>query len=89
MGMTFASRDVLTNFLLTSLIIIVIPLSVVFGTRSYLEDKTEYSELEKTAYTVVPSVVFINIVMGIYIYKAIKDPENYKKDPPFVVRPKR
>lgn len=47
---------------------------MVLGTRSYLENQTGYSELEKTAYTVIPAVVFINIVMGIYIYKAIKDP---------------
>jgi hypothetical protein len=25
----------------------------------------------------------INIVIGVYIYKVIKDPENYKVDPPF------
>jgi len=23
----------------------------------------------------------INVVIGVYVYKAIKDPENYKKDP--------
>lgn len=27
-----------------------------------------------------PSLLFINIVIGIYIYKVIKDPQNYKSD---------
>lgn len=28
----------------------------------------------------------MNIVIGIYIYKVVKDPENYKKDPPLVIK---
>jgi len=31
----------------------------------------------------------MNIVIIIYIYKVIKDPENYKKDPPLVIRKKQ
>ena len=38
---------------------------------------------------VVPAVIWMNIVIGIYIYKVVKDPENYKKDPPIVVRAKK
>lgn len=41
------------------------------------------------AYTVIPALVVINLVIGVYIYKAVKDPENYKKDPPLVMRPKK
>lgn len=87
--MTFASRKVLLDFLLASFLVIVLPLAMVLSTRAYLQDDTTMSETMKTVYTVVPAVIFINIVMGIYVYKVIKDPENYKKDPPLVIRPKR
>lgn len=31
----------------------------------------------------------MNVVIGVYIYKVLKDPENYKKDPPLVIKPKK
>lgn len=34
----------------------------------------------KVVIAVGPAVVFINIVMGIYVYKAMKDPLNYEVD---------
>jgi hypothetical protein len=55
----------------------------------YFKDAEGMSELEKVAYTVVPTVIYMNIVIGIYIYKVLKDPENYKKDPPLVIRAKK
>lgn len=66
-----------------------LPLVLVFSARHYLSERTDLSELEKTAYTVVPSLVLINIVIGVYIYRVIKDPENYKRDPPVVLKPKK
>lgn len=47
------------------------------------------SELEKVAYSVVPMIIYMNIVIGIYIYRVLNDPENYKKDPPLVIRRKK
>ena len=47
------------------------------------------SNFEKVAYTVGPVVAYMNIAMGVYIYKVVKDPENYKKDPPLVIKAKR
>ena len=40
------------------------------------------SEVDKIVFSVAPSLILINVVIGIYIYKAIKDPENYKIDEP-------
>jgi hypothetical protein len=31
----------------------------------------------------------MNIVIGVYVYRVIKDPENYKKDPPLVIKAKK
>ena len=76
------------DFLLASFLIVVAPLALVLASQSYLEDYEGLSEVEKTAYSVVPSVVFINVVIGVYIYRVVTDPENYKKDPPFVIKPK-
>lgn len=32
------------------------------------------SELEKVAYSVVPMIIYMNIVIGIYIYRVLNDP---------------
>jgi hypothetical protein len=70
----FASRQVLTDFLTASFLLLAVPLMLVVGTRYYLEGRTDLTETMKTAYTVGPSVVFMNIVMGYYIYRVVKDP---------------
>lgn len=31
----------------------------------------------KTVYKAAPAVLFINIVLGVYIYRVIQDPANY------------
>ena len=54
--------------------VVVAPIAIVFGIQSYLEGVTGMSDLEKTAYVVVPAVVWINITMGFYVYRVIKDP---------------
>jgi len=69
--------------------VVIAPIAIVFGMQYYLEGVTGMSDLEKTAYMVVPAVVWMNVTMGFYVYRVIKDPENYKKDPPIVVKPKR
>jgi hypothetical protein len=66
-----------------------VPLAVVYGSNYYFKDARDMSELEKVAYSVVPMIIYMNIVIGIYIYRVLNDPENYKKDPPLVIRPKK
>jgi hypothetical protein len=41
-------------------------------------DQLPISDTMKTVYKVIPAVLFINIVMGVYIYRAIRDPANYE-----------
>lgn len=53
---------------------VVVPICTVVLTHRHLKHRTDYSELEKVAYTVIPALVLINIVIGVYIYRAIKDP---------------
>ena len=80
------------NFLLRSwatFLIAVVPLVVVFGSNEYFKDASDMSELEKVAYSVVPMIIYMNTVIGIYIYRVLNDPENYKKDPPLVIRRKK
>jgi hypothetical protein len=89
MGLTFASKKVVMDFLLATFLIVVVPLLLVGGGNLYLKDAVGLSELEKVAYSVVPTIIFMNIVIGVYIYKVVKDPENYKKDPPLVMKPKK
>ena len=89
MGLPFASRKVVNDFLLATFLIVVIPLLVVGISSLYLKDADNFSNLEKVAYPVVPVVIYMNIVIGVYIYKVLKDPENYKKDPPLVIRAKK
>lgn len=38
--------------------------------------------MNKIVISIGPSLFLINIVIGVYVYKVIKDPENYKVDPP-------
>ena len=75
--------------MLTSFLIVIIPVVFVAVANSYVKERTDISELMKIVLVVGPALVFINIVIGIYIYKAIKDPENYKVDPPIKLKPKK
>ena len=88
MGLPFASRKVVTDFLLATLLILGVPLVGVFLGQWYFSEAEGLSELEKVAYSVIPGVLFMNVVIGVYIYRVVKDPENYKKDPPLVIKPK-
>jgi len=53
---------------------VVIPIIVVWISNLYFKDAEGLSNLERVAYTVGPVVVYMNIAMGVYIYKVIKDP---------------
>ena len=79
----------LTDFCLATFLIAVVPLVVVFGSNEYFKDASDMSELEKVAYSVVPMIIYMNTVIGIYIYRVLNDPENYNKDPPLVIRRKK
>ena len=68
----------LTDFCLATFLIAVVPLVVVFGSNEYFKDASDMSELEKVAYSVVPMIIYMNTVIGIYIYRVLNDPENYK-----------
>lgn len=74
LNITFASRKVFTDFMLTSFLIIVVPILFVAIANGYVKDDPEMSELMKVGIVVGPVLVYMNIVMGIYIYRAIKDP---------------
>jgi hypothetical protein len=89
MGLPFASIKVVNDFLLATFLIVVVPLLVVGLSNFYFKDADHLSELEKVAYPVIPVVIYMNIVIGVYVYKVIKDPENYKKDPPLVIKAKK
>jgi hypothetical protein len=47
---------------------------LVYFTYNYLKDNPELSEIDKIVFAVAPSLVLINVVIGVYIYKTIKDP---------------
>ncbi len=72
--MVFASKKVLTDFVLVSLMIVLVPVILVVSSNYYISNNQNVSELFKVIFSVVPSVLFINIVIGVYIYKAFKDP---------------
>ena len=40
-------------------------------------DRMALTDTMKTVYRVVPALFFINIVLGVYIYRVIRDPINY------------
>ena len=69
--------------------IVILPVIFVAVANSYVKDRTDLGETMKIVYVVAPAVIFMNIVMGVYIYKAVKDPENYKVDPPIKIKPKK
>ena len=76
MGIPFYSPKVFYEFLIASLLIIVVPVIMVLKLGPYVENMP-VSDTMKTVYKVIPAVLLINVVMGVYIYRAIKDPANY------------
>ena len=68
--------------MLFSLLIVLVPIVIVYSTFNYVKDDPSYSELNKIIVSVGPSLFLINIFIAVYIYKVIKDPENYTKDEP-------
>ena len=89
LNLTFASKKVFTDFLLTSFLIIVVPILFVAIANSYVKGNPDLTELMKVGIVIGPTIIYMNIVIGIYIYRAIKDPENYKVDPPIKIKPKK
>ena len=76
MGIPFYSPRVFYEFIITSLLIIVVPVVMVMKLGPYV-DNMPLSGTMKTVYKVVPAILFINLVMAVYIYRAIRDPANY------------
>ena len=74
LNLTFASKKVFTDFIITSLLVVILPVVFVAVANSYVKDRTDIGELMKIVIVAGPAVVFINVVIGFYIYKAIKDP---------------
>ena len=66
------------EFVVFSLLVTVVPLLLVFWLNDHVE-RLSISETAKTALKVVPALFVINIAIGIYIIKAIRDPANYLK----------
>lgn len=64
------------EFILFSLLVTVVPVLLVFWIKDKV-DAMNISETMKTMLKVLPAILVINIAIGIYIIKAIKDPENY------------
>ena len=76
MGIPFYSPKVFYEFIITSLLIIVVPVIMVMKLGPYI-DSMPLSSTMNTVYKVVPAVLFINFVMALYIYRTIRDPANY------------
>lgn len=87
--MTFASKKIFTDFITASLLIVVIPIVSVLALNSWVKNDPNISELMKVVISVTPALIFINIVACTYAVRAMKDPENYKKDPPLVIKMKK
>ena len=66
----------MVEFILFSLLVTVVPVVLVFVLNDKVE-KLELSETAKTMLKVLPAILVINIAIGVYIIKAIKDPDNY------------
>ncbi len=63
--------------MLANFLIVVVPIVMVVAARIYLQDNQNISETNKTILMAAPAVIFMNIVMGIYVYNSTKDPTNY------------
>ena len=77
MGIPFYSRKVFYEFLFTSLLIIIVPVVMVMKLGPYV-DSMPVSDTTKSFYKALPAVFFINLVIGVYIYRVIMDPANYE-----------
>lgn len=58
-----------------SVLMFSIPFLVFFGTRHYLTDHFHLQPFETNAISVFASVISVNIIIGIYVYIAYKEPE--------------
>lgn len=56
------------------MLVVVLPLITVLGSKYYLEDRQDMTEYEKTIWMIVPSLVLINLAIAIYVYRVIRDP---------------
>lgn len=64
------------EFIVFSIFVTVVPLLLVLGLKDKV-DALNVSQTAKTMLKVIPAVLVINIAIGVYIIKAIKDPDNY------------
>lgn len=85
LNLVFASKKVFTDFLITSFLVVVIPVLFVWFANEYMKDRTDMSEVMKIVWVVGPALIWMNAIIAYYIYQAIKDPENYKVDPPIKI----
>lgn len=76
MGIPFYSARVFYEFITFSLLIIIVPVVMVKLLGPYVETLA-ISNTMKTVYQAAPAILFINIVIGVYIYRVVKDPANY------------
>ena len=65
------------EFILFSLLVTVVPVLLVFALKDRIDLMDGISETAKTMLKVLPAVLVINIVIGVYVVRAIRDPENY------------
>lgn len=72
--------------MLTSILIIVVPVLSVLILNNKVKDDPSISELMKVVIAVGPAVAFINIVMCAYAVRAMRDPINYQVDPPLKIK---
>ena len=59
---------------MTSILIIFVPVVFTAIINQIVKDDPNISELNKVIIAIGPALLWINIVIGVYIYKAIKDP---------------
>ena len=77
MGYYFHSKRVLANFLLTFLAMFILPLSTFYSIEFLLNTTTHMSHSTVSASAGISSVISIWVIMGIYTYTVIKDPNNF------------
>lgn len=58
-----------------SVLMFSIPFLVFFGTRHYLTEHFHLEPFETNAISVFTAVVSVNVIIGIYVYIAYKEPE--------------
>jgi hypothetical protein len=68
------------------MVILIIPASFTYFLKNMVKDNPNFSELMKVVIAVVPSVVFMNIIMCTYVIRAMRDPLNYQPNPPLKMK---